>query len=173
MHLIEVLVAGTVFTIASGSSLQFWNATAMRAQQLNSREHLEQQIEHDRLQLHTLWRSSAPGNTPTAEGGCTTTAPQLLALANSRPPLPALRREIQVSPDGQALQIHWQAVGDPVVQRQRLVTPAGLGLCSLPTAAIEPVQEAQQTQQAEPPPSPPQPTGVAPLTDSQVEGVPG
>ena len=163
MHLIEVLVAGSVFAIASGSSLQFWSATAVRAQQLNSREHLEQQIEQDRLQLHTLWHnSSTASNTPTADSGCTATALQLLALSNTLPPQPSLRREIELSPDGQALQIHWQAIGDPVVERHRLVTPAGLGLCSLPAAAPEPA-----------PSIPADPSGTSALTDSQVEGLAG
>ena len=205
MHLIEVLMAGTVFAIASGSSLQLWSATAVRAHQLTGREQLEHQIEQDRLELQALWRNSALNqalNKPatadgdqtkpqTAEGlqgpaptidpapppGCAATATQLLALASNRPAAKALYRDIQLSLDGRALQIQWQARGDTVVQRHRLVTPAGLGLCTLPAP------EADQAEQLQPTPpdqsqsetqsqSQPKPSDATPLTDSEVEGVP-
>ena len=154
MHLIEVVMAGSVFAIASSSSMQLWSATAVRAHQLSSREQLEQQIEQDRIQLHTLWRMSlqnAPQIPTTNTTGCAATAAQLFAVASSQPALPSLRRALQLSPDGQALQIHWTAGADPSIQRDRVVTPAGLGLCGVaPTNT---------------------PSSDTALTDSQVEGV--
>jgi len=206
MHLIEVLVAGSVFAITSGSSLQLWSSTAVRAHQLTGREQLEQQIEQDRLQLQSLWRSSPQSQAlnepatadgeqakaPTADGlqdpaptidpapppGCAATAAQLLALASNRPAQPTLHRDIQLSPDGRALQIQWQARGDTVVQRHRLVTPAGLGLCALPALEADQAEQLQPTppdqSQSEPQSqAQPQPSDTTPLTDSQVEEVPG
>ncbi len=173
MHLIEVVMAGSVFAIASSSSMQLWSATAVRAHQLSAREQLEQQIEQDRLQLQTLWRNALQ-NPPQTQSqaqaqatqvdqgaaqaagastttGCTATAAQLFTLASSQPALPSLRRTLQLSPDGQALQIHWNATNDPSVKRDREVTPAGLGLCGLGPANT--------------------PASDTAITDSQVEGV--
>lgn len=200
MHLIEVLVAGSVFVIASGSSVQHWSATAVRTHQLATREQLEQRIEQDRVQLMALWRNSpptqapnqsstalgvqdtaasteglqgpAPTIDPTPPSGCAATSAQLLALASNRAAPPNVHREIQLSPDGRALQIRWQANGDAVVRRHRLVTPAGLGLCKpLATNAdqAEPLQPAAQDQILSELQS--QPSDATPLTDSQVEGV--
>jgi len=154
MHLIEVLMAGSVFVIASGSSMQLWSATAVRAHQLSSREQLEQQIEQDRIQLHTLWRNAllnAPQTPSTSTTGCAATTAQLFTIASTQAPVPTLRRSLQLSPDGQALQVHWTASADPSIQRDRVVTPAGLGLCGL----------APENTLA----------SVTALTDSQVEGL--
>ena len=199
MHLIEVVMAGSVFAIASSSSMQLWSATAVRAHQLSTREQLEQQIEQDRLQLQTLWRNSLQSQTQmqsqsqnqgtqadqgatqatgaTTPTGCAATAAQLFTLASSQPALPSLRRALQLSPDGQALQIHWNATGDPSVKRDRVVTPAGLGLCgmapvstssaTLPAVPLPETAEHGAQEQATPAPA-----SNTPLTDSQVEGVP-
>lgn len=150
MHLIDVLMAGTVFAIASSSSLQLWSATAVRAQQLSQRNQLEHVIEQDRLLLQILWRDNP--QLLGSSSGCSATAAQLLTLATNSPVPPALRRDLQLSADEQALQIHWSAKSDPNLQRARLVTPAGLGLCS-------------------PAPAEPAPTSDSPITDSQVEGL--
>jgi hypothetical protein len=132
MHLIEVVMAASVFAIASSSSLQLWSATAVGAHQLSRREQLEQQIEQDRLQLQILWRGSIQLHGDTS--GCTASPAQLLTLASNSPVQTPLRRALQLSEDGAALQIHWSATSDPQLQRVRLVTPAGLGLCSPPPA---------------------------------------
>ena len=154
MHLIEVVMAGSVFAIASSSSMQLWSATAVRAHQLSTREQLEQQIEQDRLQLQTLWRNALqnPPQAPsTSTTGCSATAVDLFTLANSQPALPSLYRALQLSSDGQALQIKWTASPDPSIKRDRVVTPAGLGLCGLAPANTRASDTA--------------------ITDSQVEGV--
>ena len=154
MHLIEVAMAGSVFVIASGSSMQLWSATAVRAHQLSSREQLEQQIEQDRIELHTLWRNellNAPKTPSTSTTGCAATAAQLLTVARTHTVVQSLRRALRLSPDGQALQVHWTASADPSIQRERAVSPAGLGLCGL-----APVNT---------------PTSDNALTDSQVEGL--
>ena len=160
MHLIEVVIAGSIFAITSSSSLQLWSATAVRAHQLSTSETLELQIEQDRLQLQTLWRSSPRTTADTSETNCSATAEDLLALAASEPVTPSLRRESRLSPDGQAVEIEWSGGSDPKLQRTRVITPAGLGLCGLPPAqpADEPSGDAESSSDT-------------PLTDSQVEGL--
>lgn len=135
MELVNVLVAGSVFATAVGCSLQLWSATAVRARQLTARQQLELQIEQDRLQLQALWRGLRPLN-GAAAAGCVATAGQLLALAATRPAAPALRRELQLSGDGQALLLRWSAAGAAAAWREREVTPAGLGLCGPMPSAV-------------------------------------
>lgn len=160
MHLVDVLMAGSVFAIASSSSLQLWSATAVRAQQLTQRDQLAQQIETDRLQLQILWRDNLP--LMGSSSGCSATAAELLTLATNSPVPPALRRDLQLSADEQELQIHWSASRDTHLQRERLVTPAGLGLCSLPPAEPAPASDRTETDS---------PITDSPITDSQVEGL--
>jgi hypothetical protein len=135
MHLVDVLMAGSVFAIASGGSMQICSATALQAQQLNSRQGLEQRIEQDRLQLQTHWRSSGAPD-------CSAAASQRPLLAAAVPVPTGLTREVLLSPDGQSVQLRWTATADPVLQRQRLVSPAGMGVCGLAPAsnAIEGLQ---------------------------------
>jgi len=135
MHLVDVLMAGSVFAIASGGSMQICSATALQAQQLNSRQGLEQRIEQDRLQLQTHWRSSGATD-------CTSAASQLPLLAAAVPVPTGLTREVLLSSDGQSVQLRWTATADPALQRQRLVSPAGMGVCGLapPSNAIEGLQ---------------------------------
>ena len=66
-----------------------------------------------------------------------------MAAADAVPVPPQLQRELVISDQMDALQVRWRAEADPTLQRERLFTAAGMGLC-----------------QAE-----------APLTDSQVEEV--
>lgn len=139
MHLVEALVAGSVFAIASGSSLQIWSATALRTQQLSVRERLEQMVDQDQLQLQLLWRSTlvgaaAPTSSPTLQsGGCARTAAELLALGSAQPVAAGLVREMGIRSDGEAIVVRWHASANPRVRRDRSMTPAGLGLCGLPT----------------------------------------
>ena len=160
MHLIEILMAGSVFAIASSSSVQLWSTTALRVHQLATREQLDIQIEQDRLQLQTLWRSKS-ANTAVASGtGCSGTAEDLLAVAADHPQPPSLHRESQLTPNRQAVEVEWISNVDPKYQRIRLITPAGLGLCSLrPVEAIIGTEDNTES------------TINTPQTDSQVEGV--
>ena len=186
MHLIEIVLAGSVFVIASGSSMQLWSTTAMRAHQLANREQLEQQIEQDRIQLQRIWRNAlqSASQTPSpsqsqgypidtratsgggsaATTGCAAEATQLLTLASSQPPVPSVHRLLQLSADGQALEIHWSAAADPSVRRDRVVTPAGLGLCDLAPMSTNGATVVEA-------PTPAALTSDVPMTDSQVEAV--
>ncbi|MEB3332689.1 MAG: hypothetical protein VKI83_09390 [Synechococcaceae cyanobacterium] len=172
MHLLEVLIAGGVFAVASGSSVQLWSAVAVQAHQLTHREQLEQQIEHDRLMLQTLWRTAAQPTAEEAEpaaSGCRASAAELLALASSQPVAASLRRELQLSADGRSLRLHWSAAGTAGQRRDRVVTPAGLGLCGL-----EPPDAGASSAPAAPDASPSSDAASTdtPLTESPVEEVP-
>lgn len=70
---------------------------------------------------------------------------QLQVLAASLPAPPELSREVVAGEQPDELRLRWRFVGEPGVVRERLVTPAGLGTSC---------------------------TANAPLTDSQVEGLP-
>lgn len=162
MHLVEVLVAGSVFAIASGGSMSLWSATAVKAQQMQAHKQLEQRIEQDRLRLQTLWRNQASAGSPLREpsqSGCTLRVDQLLTMAAAEPAPTPIQRELKVSGDGQSLLMRWTAPGDHQLRRQRLVTPAGLGLCGL----AQPQAQADATTPAD--------SGDPALTDSQVEGL--
>jgi len=172
MHLLEVVIAGGVFAVASGSSVQLWSAMAVQTHQLTNREQLEHQIEQDRLMLQTLWRTAAQPATGEAEpspSGCRASAAELLALASSQPVAASLRREMLLSPDGRSLRLQWSAAGTAGQRRDRVVTPAGLGLCGL-----EPPDAEASSAHAAPDatPSSAAPITDTPLTESPVEEVP-
>ena len=136
MQLIEVMVAAAIFTAASGSSLQLWSRAAGTTQQAEWREQQLERIELDRLQLQARWRHELAG-----VSGCLISRDQLIAVASVLPVPPQLRRELLPADQDDGLRVRWRAERDPALQRERLFTPAGLGLCQ----------------------------GEPPITDSQVE----
>lgn len=140
MQLVEVLVAGVVFTAASGSSLQLFAQAASSSQQTELRQQRLERIELDRLQLQAHWHRELAG----AEA-CAISAEQLKALAAAVPAPPQLQREVVLGEQPDELRLRWRFAGEPGVVRERLVTAAGLGTSC---------------------------TASAPLTDSQVEGLP-
>ena len=140
MQLVEVLVAGVVFTAASGSSLQLFAQAASSSQQTELRQQRLERIELDRLQLQAHWHRELVG----AET-CAISAEQLKALAAAVPAPPQLLREVVLGEQPDELRLRWRFAGEPGVVRERLVTTAGLGTSC---------------------------TASAPLTDSQVEGLP-
>jgi hypothetical protein len=76
---------------------------------------------------------------------CVTSPEQFRALAAAVPVPPQLQREVEVGEQPDELRLRWRFDGEPAVVRERLFTTAGLGAsCS----------------------------AVAPLTDSQLEGLP-
>lgn len=124
MQLIEVMVAAAVFSAATGSSLQLWSRAASSNQRLEQRHMLQERIELDRLQLQAHWRQAFS----TAEA-CPVDGARLAAAAAGAPVPPQLERElIQIDGDG-GIGVRWRAVGPSKLERQRLFTPAGLGLC--------------------------------------------
>ena len=140
MQLVEVLVAATVFTAASGSSLQLFAQAASSSQQTELRQQRIERIELDRLQLAAHWRRELAGAV-----ACAISPDQLKALAAAVPAPPQVHREVVVGEQPDELRLRWRFAGEPAVVRERLVTTAGLGTSC---------------------------TANAPLTDSQVEGLP-
>jgi hypothetical protein len=136
MQLVEVMVAAAVFTAASGSSLQLWSHAAVSSQAAELRQQQLERIELDRLQLQAHWRHDLASDT-----GCGISRDQLVAVASALPVPPQLQRELLPGDQVDALRVRWRVASDPALLRERLFTPAGLGLCQ----------------------------SDAPLTDSQVE----
>ena len=137
MHLVEVMVAGSVFLGASCSSLQIWAASGSSAQQWIERRQALERSEQDRLLLEAHWR-----RTLTAALDCTQAAASMASLAQQAGADSTLQRSVQLNPDGRSLSLEWRSVGNSGgsggssgFERTRLVAPAGLGLCT-PAAEV-------------------------------------
>jgi type II secretory pathway component PulJ len=138
MHLVEVMVAAAVFSAASGSSLQLWSHAAGSSHRAELRQQLLERIDLDRLQLQAHWRQELAGGS-----GCGLSSGDLVEVASALPVPPQLRREVVPVQSGDGLLVRWEVAADPTTTRERVYTPAGLGLCH----------------------------SESPLTDSQVEEV--
>jgi hypothetical protein len=131
MHLVEVMVAGSVFLGASCSSLQIWAASGNSAQQWIERRQALERSEQDRLLLEAHWR-----RTLTAALDCNQAAASMASLAQQAAADSTLQRSVLLNPDGRSLSLEWRSVGNSGgsgsgFERTRLVAPAGLGLCTL------------------------------------------
>jgi type II secretory pathway component PulJ len=124
MQLIEVMVAAAVFTAASGSSLQLWTRAAGSSQQVELHQQQLERIELDRLQLQAHWRADLAG-----QADCPISQDQLLASASALPVPTQLQRDVVVADQDGSLMVRWRVGNDPALQRERMFTPAGLGLC--------------------------------------------
>jgi hypothetical protein len=124
MHLVEVMVAAAVFSAASGSSLQLWSHAVGNSHRAELRHQLLERIDLDRLQLQAHWRQELTGGS-----GCAVGAEGLMDVASSLPVPPQLRREVVPVQPGDGVQVRWQVDDDPGTTRERVFTPAGLGLC--------------------------------------------
>jgi len=126
MQLLEVMVAASVFTAASAGSLQLFAQAASSSQASELRQQQLERIELDRLRLQALWRRQLQ-----AASSCAVTPDLLRELAASVPPPPQLQRELLLAEQPGELRLRWRFEDQPAVVRERLVTPAGLGLaCS-------------------------------------------
>ena len=125
MQFVEVMVAVVVFSSASLSSVQLWSKAARSHQQALLAEQQLERIELDRFQLQAHWRR-ARVLTP----GCSTSAEHMRSVAQRLPVPPQLQRELLVSELGEQLKVRWHVEGAPELMRERVFTPAGLGLCS-------------------------------------------
>jgi hypothetical protein len=137
MHLVEVMVAGSVFLGASCSSLQIWAASGNSAQQWIERRQALERSEQDRLLLEAHWRRSL-----TAALDCSQAAASMASLAQQAAADSTLQRSVQLNPDGRSLSLEWRSGGNgggsgggSGFERKRLVAPAGLGLCT-PAAEV-------------------------------------
>jgi hypothetical protein len=132
MQLVEVMVAAAVFTAASGSSLQLWSHAAVSSQAAELRQQQLDRIELDRLQLQGHWRQDLAGGT-----GCGITRDQLVEVASALPVPPQLQRELLPGDQVHSLRVRWRVATDPALQRERLFTAAGLGLCQSDAALTD------------------------------------
>ena len=123
MQLVEVMVAATVFTAASGSSLHLFAQAASTSQATEARQQQLERIELDRLQLQAHWLQ-----TLAEQMLCSPSPEQLQAFAAALPPPPQLQRELIASDSGDGLHVRWRLSGQAAVVRERLLTAAGLGL---------------------------------------------
>ncbi len=137
MHLVEVMVAGSVFLGASCSSLQIWAASGNSAQQWIERRQALERSEQDRLLLEAHWRRSL-----TAALDCNQAAASMASLAQQAAADSTLQRSVLLNPDGRSLSLEWRSVGNGVsngggsgFERKRVVAPAGLGVCT-PAAEV-------------------------------------
>jgi hypothetical protein len=130
MQLVEALVASTVFTVSAGAALQISAAAAASSLSSRAREQALEQIEQDRVQLQGLWRQSLAQPIE-----CGQALAVMEAQAARFPPPSGVERQLQRSPEAGVLEIRWQLSASPAVQRRRLVSPLGLGLCSPQTSA--------------------------------------
>ena len=124
MQLIEVSLAAVLFTAASGGSLQLWAASGSQQKQLASRSEVEERIELDRLQLQARWRQAiAPGQT------CPAVEAHMEPVAARIQPPPQVQRTLSPASDGRGVEVVWSGLEQPMLERQRRFTAAGLGLC--------------------------------------------
>ena len=137
MQLVEVMVAATVFAMASGSSVQLWSRAAMGSQRVEFQHQQRERIELDRLQLQARWQQDL--RQPTGAAGCAVCRDQLITVAERVPVPPQLRRALLPADQADALLVRWWVEASPALQRERLFTPAGLGLCDGQAAGEEPV----------------------------------
>ena len=125
MHVVEVMAAAAVFALASGNSVQLWSRAAVGSQLAELRLQQEERIHLDHLQLEAHWRSDR-----SQPSGCGVSSEQLIAVAATLPVPPQVHREVSPSdqqPD--AVLVRWSVESAPNLRRERLFTPAGLGLC--------------------------------------------
>ena len=139
MHLVEVMVAAAVFSAASCSSLQLWSHAAGSSHRAELRHQLLERIDWDRLHLQAHWRQKLTG-----ASGCGVSSEDLIAVASSLPVPPQLRREVVPVQSGDGLLVRWEVAADPTTTRERVYTPAGLGLCPSESALTDSqVEEVQ------------------------------
>jgi hypothetical protein len=130
MQLVELMVAASVFTAASAVSLQLFAQAASSSQASDWQQQQLERIELDRLRLQAVWRRSLEG-----ASSCAVTPEHLRELAASVPPPPQLRRELLLGDQQGELRLRWRWDAQTAVVRERLFTPAGLGL-ACPASAV-------------------------------------
>ena len=124
MHLVEVSLAGLIFTAASGGSLQLWASSGAQQHRLAMQGELSERMELDRLQLQVRWRQELA-----ATQACPLLEEQLESVAQRLMVPPQLVRELRPAEPGRGVQVVWSVPGRPELTRHRWFTPAGLGLC--------------------------------------------
>ena len=124
MPLLEVMLSCVIWSGALAAGLQLWGRGASQQQSNAQRATLIQEIERDRLRLIKHWRSLPPRS-------CSDGDQRFLeAVAKEQPTAPGLRRVLELSTFEPGLWVRWSSADGTTVLRERLVTAAGLGLCT-------------------------------------------
>ena len=124
MPLLEVMLSCVIWSGALAAGLQLWGRGASQQQSNSQRAVLIQEIERDRLRLTKHWRALPPRS-------CSDGDQRFLeTLAMAQPAAPGLRRVLELSASEPGLWVRWSSADGSTVLRERLVTAAGLGLCT-------------------------------------------
>ncbi|WP_296416607.1 hypothetical protein [Vulcanococcus sp. DEBay_Sum29NL08_54] len=124
MPLLEVMLSCVIWSGALAAGLQLWGRGASQQQSNAQRATLIQEIERDRLRLIKHWRSLPPRS-------CSDGDQRFLeTVAKDQPTAPGLRRVLELSTSEPGLWVRWSSADGSTVLRERLVTAAGLGLCT-------------------------------------------
>lgn len=132
MNLVEVVLAGVLFTVSAGSSLQIWSLVSLGVAQEERRQQLADRLEGELVGLEALLRSQARRMLPVPT--CGASAATLQALLAARTPAVGVQRQLRLLPEEDGLLVELTAEGFPL-RRQRLYVPAALGLC-VPAAPL-------------------------------------
>ena len=126
MTLPEVIVSALILGISSHTSLQGWSATTARAVSAEKRQQQLQQLDQQVLAAGRLL-----SRLPLDSEGCRFTSNAVAQLTAALPATAPLQQDFE--PDASAQGI-WLKLAYPdqsrPLQRRRLFTPAGLGLCA-------------------------------------------
>ena len=134
MTLLDALISAVIVFGSANASVQIWgnsrSALATWQQKLGQLEAMDQ----DRLQLSAAWRQSLASGVP-----CSLSLIWMRDEAAAQSPPPGLQRELKEQPDGETLKLRWRSNQEPDLTRERLISPAALGLCqpASPPAAGE------------------------------------
>lgn len=142
MQLVEVMVAATVFAMATVGSVQLWSRAALGSQQVEIHQQQGERIELDRLQLQARWQGELR---QPAGPACAVTPAQLISVAERVPVPPQLRRDVVPVDQGSAVRVRWWVEASPAETRERLFTAAGLGLCDPLAAASDQALEEMES----------------------------
>lgn len=171
MSLIEALIAGLLFTISAGSSLQIWSQLCLGVLQEERHQQLADRLEAELAALDASLRLRS--RQTLQQPPCGNSATTLQTLLGSRPSAEGVERRLTPLPADDGVLLELTIEGLPL-RRQRLYLPAALGLCSpaapTPTPVPVPVPTVQiggEPLASEPAPQAPQsePALQAPQSD--------
>ncbi|MFM7087281.1 MAG: hypothetical protein ACKOXO_09880 [Cyanobium sp.] len=141
MNLVDVLMAGLVFSIGAGSSLQIWSLVSVGVLQQEQRQQQADRLEEELAALEAVLRLQSRRTTPIAAGElpqrCQVAAAALHTWLVSRPLGAGVERRLTMLPDGEGVLLELAHTAG-TWQRQRLYHPAAHGLC--PPAAPRPAE---------------------------------
>ena len=126
MTLPEVLVSAVILGISSHTSLQGWSATTARAVSAEQRQQQLQQVDQQVLAAGRLL-----SRLPLDSEDCRFTSNAVVQLTAALPATAPLQQGLELDSSAQGI---WLKLAYPdqfrPLQRRRLFTPAGLGLCA-------------------------------------------